>query len=247
MFFITDNRRWTRQPSYPATVNACSPFADGLVAALLPSPNTATSIVDSPFGKAGVFAFTPSPDSLLTGTVAAGLFRQPGASNLDNCGYLAINRVGAVWASDVETCALVSYSTGGARKNYFIHNVTETTIAGAIPAPGSYEHAAIVYDGSISTPAAKYMVSGSVAHSFVASGTFPWNSGARVFLAGNVDLGIYATYLAVWSTQKSSDFLREFAQNPWQIFAPRRDVLYFFPATVPPARRINSLFRGRPF
>lgn len=228
---ITSKQPWRQQPTGLVEVDWNNALSSGLVVAALPQGAT----VATPHGRAGIISVTESSRDLRKGTIAAGLWRVPGASTLDNKTYLSVWNVGASWYSNVEFLGMTSTGTSGNLQKFFNHNSDISYIDGTIPSAGTYTHQSVSYDGSIASPPwASGAVSGVYVGPFATSGTFPWNTGPRVLSAGESSIGIYATYLLGWGIAVSSTVLKEVARNPWQLFRARRRVLYFGSASAAP-------------
>ena len=204
-----------------AEIDWSNPITQDLEGWALPtySPNQ----VETKYGKAaslgtGLLSVEAS-DRMRYGTVCAGLVRLPGAPTVDNQTYFSFNSSPATWYSDVEYLMATAYQTSGSRKFYFLHDRGSQQANGSLPPIDSYTHVAFRFDTTISGAWSNFYYSGVHNASLTPNGPFPWNTGVRRQLgAGNVSLGIYATYAYAFSRQLLLDELRSISQNPWQIF-----------------------------
>lgn len=205
------------QPCGRQEIDTSHYLAGSLIGATLACGSDATP---TPYGLAKVLSLVYPGGK--KGTILAGLWRKPNAPTVDNKKYFGRTNNDAVWSSNVEFLTMASKGTSGSRKDYFLHNSSTVPVNGTIPSAGAYTMLALVFDGTISSAIAFAYVDAGLLQYFTRYGTFPWNSSAdTTAVAGNSDLGIYATYLAVWDDIVAYDDLVKIHSAPWKLFRGR--------------------------
>ena len=229
-------RRRVIQPRSPAAINWNSAFvkASDLRGAWVPGTSSYNVIYNGRAYAIGALSFAAANggDDLRKGFLVTDLFRTS-ATAAAWTNWLGIEFSSGTWPNNVERSVLLAGTDGVINQGSFVHDI-DTTVdytSFALPTAGRADQYGLVWDGSISGGASTAYKNGVAGGNLGKTGTFPWNTGNnRNFNIGRAALNIYASYAYVFGPNcrlSFTDLQKALRENPWQIFAPDKRVLYF--------------------